>query len=126
MTSCAPVLAFSTPTIQPSTAPPANAPSTQTMTWMTGGRLTPKPSQVARMAPPMNWLAAPMLNRPARNASATDRPVRISGVALTAVSDSGLNTALTQPSCSAVASDSCWKSAASVCGLKMAPSKMAT
>ena len=37
----------------------------------------------------MNWPAAPMLNSPARNASATDRPVRISGVASNAVSDSG-------------------------------------
>ena len=46
------------------------------------------------MAPPIHWPAAPMLNRPARKARPTDRPVRISGVALTAVSDSGLNTAL--------------------------------
>ena len=74
----------------------------------------------------MNWLWAPMLNRPARNATATDRPARISGVALTAVSDSGLNTALSAPSCSAVDIDFCWNSADSVCGLKMAPSKMAT
>ena len=81
MTSCAPVLAFSRPTNQPMTAPPTNAPSTQTMTWMTGGRLTPKPSQVATTAPPTHWPAAPMLNRPARNAIATDNPVRISGVA---------------------------------------------
>ena len=41
------------------------------------------------MAPPIHWLAAPMLNRPARNASATDSPVRISGVACEAVCDSG-------------------------------------
>ena len=41
------------------------------------------------MAPPIHWLAAPMLNRPARNASATDSPVRISGVAWDAVCDSG-------------------------------------
>ena len=93
-TSCAPVRAFSSPTIQPITAPPANPPRTHTITWMTGGRLTPKPSQVATMAPPIHWPAAPMLNRPARKARPTDRPVRISGVALTAVSDSGLNSAL--------------------------------
>ena len=67
-----------------------------------------------------------MLNRPARNATATDRPARISGVALTAVSDSGLNTALTVPSCRAVDRDFWWNSALTVCGLKMAPSKMAT
>ena len=78
------------------------------------------------MAPPMNWLWAPMLNRPARNASATDSPARISGVALTAVSDSGLKTALTVPSCRAVAIDFCWNSAPTVCGLKIEPSKMAT
>ena len=29
----------------------------------------------------MTWPWAPMLNRPARNASATDRPAKISGVA---------------------------------------------
>ena len=74
----------------------------------------------------MNWLWPPMLNRPARNATATDRPVRISGVALTAVSDSGLNTALSAPSCSATDIDFCASSVDSVCGLKMAPSKMAT
>ncbi len=96
------------------------------MTWMTGGRLTPNPSQVATIAPPMNWLVEPMLNSPARNAMATDRPARISGVALTAVSDSGLNTALTVPSEKAVASDFCWNSAPTVCGLKMAPSNIAT
>ena len=78
------------------------------------------------MAPPMSWLCAPMLNRPARNATATDRPARISGVAWTNVSDSGLNTALSAPSCSATDIDFCASSALTVCGLKMAPSKMAT
>ena len=89
MTSCAPVLALSKPTNQPITAPPTNAPSTHTMTWITGGRLTPKPSQVATIAPPTHWPAAPMLNNPALNAIATDRPVRISGVAWAHVDDSG-------------------------------------
>jgi hypothetical protein len=37
-----------------------------------------------------------------------------------------LNTALSAPSCSATDIDFCWKSALTVCGLKMAPSKMAT
>ena len=46
------------------------------------------------MAPPMNWLCPPMLNRPAWYGSATASPARISGVACTHVSDSGLNTAL--------------------------------
>ncbi len=45
------------------------------------------------IAPPMNWLCPPMLNMPAWNGSATARPARISGVAWTAVSDSGSNTA---------------------------------
>ena len=41
ITSCAPVLALSSPTTQPITAPPTKPPITQTITWMTGGRLTP-------------------------------------------------------------------------------------
>src|ERR1700759_3945463 len=74
----------------------------------------------------MNWLWAPMLNRPARNATATDRPARISGVAWTQVSDSGLNTELTVPSEMATENDFCWNNADTECGLKIAPSKMAT
>ena len=41
------------------------------------------------MAPKMNWPCAPMLKSPDLNASATDKPVRISGVAVTMVSESG-------------------------------------
>ncbi len=67
-----------------------------------------------------------MLNRPVWNAIATERPARISGVAKTAVSDSGLNTELIVPSCSATDSDFWWNSEATVCGLKIEPSKMAT
>ena len=67
-----------------------------------------------------------MLNSPARNASATDSPAKISGVALTAVSESGLKTGLTVPSLNAVPSDFCWKMAATVCGLKIEPSNIAT
>jgi hypothetical protein len=37
----------------------------------------------------MIWPCAPMLNRPARNASATERPAHISGVALSRVSEIG-------------------------------------
>ncbi len=47
-------------------------------------------------------------------------------MANTAVSDSGLNTALIVPSCSATDIDFCWNSEATVCGLKIEPSKMAT
>src|ERR1022692_2893268 len=115
ITSYAPVRALSTPTIQPITAPPTNAPSTQTMTWITGGRLTPKPSQVATIARPTHWPAAQMLNSPVRNAIATDRPVRISGVALAAVSDSGNKIAAIDPP---------WNAALTVDGLRIAPSNI--
>ena len=89
MTSCAPVRALTSPTIQPITAPPAKAPMMQTTACSTIGRFTAYPSQVATTAPPIHWPAAPMLNIPARKATATDRPVRMSGVASNAVSDSG-------------------------------------
>ena len=77
---------------------------------------TAKPIQPAIMAPPMNCPVAPMLNRPARKASATARPDRMRGVAFTAVSDSGLKIAAIEPP---------WKAAEIVCGLKMAPSSIA-
>ena len=77
------------------------------------------------IAPPMNWLCPPMLNRPAWYGSATASPVRISGVAWTAVSDSGLNTADRNPSWIAVENEACWKSAATVCGLNTDPSNSA-
>ena len=41
------------------------------------------------MAPMMIWPWPPMLNRPERNASPTDSPARISGVAVTRVSEIG-------------------------------------
>jgi hypothetical protein len=66
-----------------------------------------------------------MLNRPARYGSATASPVSISGVACTAVSDSGLNTADRYPSWTAVDIDACWKSAETVCGLMIDPSNSA-
>ena len=78
------------------------------------------------MAPPMNWLCPPMLNRPAWYGSATASPVRISGVAWTAVSDNGPKTALRYPSWIAVEIEACWNSAATVCGLKIDPSNSAT
>ena len=39
-----------------------------------------EPIQTARIEPMMYWPWPPMLNRPQRNANATARPVRISGV----------------------------------------------
>ncbi len=117
ITSWAPVLALSAPTIQPITAPPMKAPITHTIMCTTGGMLTAKPSQVATMAPPMNWPVPPMLNRPARNATATPRPVNIRGVALTAVSDSGFSAAATEPLPVTAAEIAC--------GLKIDPSRSA-
>ena len=45
---------------------------------------------VAPKAPRMNWPSTPMLNTLVRNATATARPVKISGVAATSVSVIGL------------------------------------
>ena len=39
-----------------------------------------EPTQTAKIEPMMYWPWPPMLNRPQRNANATARPVRISGV----------------------------------------------
>ena len=58
-----------------------------------------------------------MLNIPARNATATDRPVRMSGVASNAVSDSGKKIAAIEPP---------WKAAETVAGLTIEPSNSAT
>src|SRR6202034_86859 len=115
MASWAPVLALRKPTNQPITAPPTNAPTRQTITWMTGGRLTPKPSQVATIAPPTHWPAAPMLNNPARNAIATDKPVRMSGVAWAQGDDRGWEIAAIEPP---------WQAALTADRLKMAPSNI--
>ena len=41
-----------------------------------------EPTQTAKIEPMMYWPWPPMLNRPQRNANATARPVRISGVVL--------------------------------------------
>ena len=47
------------------------------------------PTAAPRMAPTFIWPSAPMLNRPALNPRATESPTKISGVAVTMVSDSG-------------------------------------
>ena len=126
MTSCAPVLALRKPTIQPSTAPPAKAPSTQTMTWMTGGRLTPKPKPGGEDGPADELALAADVEQAGAERDRDRQARQDQRGALTAVSDSGLKTALTVPSCSATDIDRWWNSAATVCGLKMAPSKRAT
>ncbi len=81
ITSCAPVRALRIPAIEPHAAPPANPARMASGTWIADGRSHVKPTQPAQVAPMTSWPAAPMLNSPARNASATDRPPRASGVA---------------------------------------------
>src|SRR5579871_1628991 len=97
MTSLAPVRARSQPISQPQAAPPTNPPASAATTWMKGGSCTPKPIQPATKVPPMNWPAAPILNRPARNGIITARPASINGVERTSVSEMGANTAVTEP-----------------------------
>src|SRR5262245_26149449 len=67
-----------------------------------------------------------MWNIPAWYGRATASPARISGVAPTAVSDSGANTADRYPSWIAVPNDACWNNADTVCGLNTDPSNSAT
>ena len=73
---------LSSPTIQPRTAPPTSAAEHAGDDVDADRKVTAKPIQAAtQRAADRTGLAAPMLNRPARKAIATDRPVRISGVA---------------------------------------------
>jgi hypothetical protein len=85
ITSWAPVRALSTPAIPPHTAPPRNPAITASGRWMALGRSQVNPTQPAHVAPMTSCPAAPMLNRPARNASATDKPASARGVASTRV-----------------------------------------
>ena len=85
ITSCAPVRALRIPAIEPHAAPPANPAATASGRWIAAGRSQVKPTQPAHVAPITSWPAAPMLNSPARKATATDRPVSASGVASTSV-----------------------------------------
>ena len=86
ITSWAPVLAFSQPTMPPQMPPPMMPPSIATTRWITGGRCKVKPTYAARMAPEIAWPWAPMLNRPARKARPTPSPAQISGAACAVVS----------------------------------------
>ena len=88
MTSWAPVKTLSAPGMKPQKAPPAMPARRASGRWMNAGspsKLTP--TATAATVPMMNCPEAPMLNRPARNATATERPVRISGVILRSVVD---------------------------------------
>src|SRR5215218_7922871 len=85
ITGCAPKYALSTPGIAPQRKPASREPA-RTRGIATGPR-EPRdtPSQAAVMAPMKNWPSPPMLKSPARKATATARPVKIRGVALSSV-----------------------------------------
>ena len=86
ITSLAPVVARSTPAIPPQAAPAAQAAIMQRM--MCGALGIPandEPTHTAANVPTRYWPWPPMLNRPQRNAKATARPVRISGVVMMSV-----------------------------------------
>ena len=92
MISLTPSLALSSPGMSPQTAP-ASAPATiiagiTTIAGVPAGRIGARTTALAPHAPSRNWPSAPMFHSRIRNASAHARPVRISGVALTSVSDS--------------------------------------
>ena len=83
ITSCAPVYTFSAPGIAPHSAPPAIPASSANGRWITIGKPSKwTPTATAEIVPMMNCPDAPILNRPALKATATDNPVRISGVIL--------------------------------------------
>ena len=56
-----------------------------------GGQANENPAIEATMAPTLIWPSAPMLNNPARKPRATERPPKISGVAVSSVSETGEN-----------------------------------
>ena len=79
ITSWAPVRALSTPAIIPISPPPTAAPSSAAIRCSTGGSGRAKPTSAPPMQPKITCPWPPMLNRPLRNASATDSPVKING-----------------------------------------------
>jgi hypothetical protein len=86
ITSSAPTVAFSTPAMPAHTAPTAAAARTASV--MCSHPDIPSdaaPTTIAAYAPIRYWPWPPMLNTPARKASDTARPVRISGAAVTSV-----------------------------------------
>ena len=96
ITSWAPVLAFRNPGTAPQIAPPAMPARTINKRWIGPGSPGKEKAAAAAAFPPtVICPSAPMLNRPARNPMATDRPARINGTALTTVSESGPNESAT-------------------------------
>ncbi len=86
ITSCAPVVALRKPAI-PAHAPPASVAIT-TVRRMWSQPVSPaklEPTHTVMYAPTRYWPWPPMLNIPQRNAKATARPVRISGVVMISV-----------------------------------------
>ncbi len=81
ITSLAPVVALSTPAIPAQTAPARQAATiATTMRIQAGSPVSSEATTTAAIDPMMYWPFPPMLKRPARNANATARPVRMSGV----------------------------------------------
>ena len=89
MTSCAPVCALSHPAMPPQIAPPTSPAIIATSRCSSTGMCHVNPTQPAQMAPAISCPCPPMLNSPARNATPTDSPPRISGAALNRVSEIG-------------------------------------
>ena len=83
ITSLVPVVAFNRPAIAAHAAPAAQAASMQiTMCRTDGMPSNEEPTHTAANVPTRYWPWPPMLNNPQRNANATARPVRISGVVM--------------------------------------------
>jgi hypothetical protein len=97
MTSWAPLCALRKPEMKPQNAPPARPAISATSRFTTIGSGSEKPATAAQMQPITAWPWPPMLNRPPRNASATDRPVKTSGAAYVSVSEIGVNAACQEP-----------------------------
>ena len=83
-TSLMPHLVFRVPTMMPQRAPAAMAARKHSGIRAGLGRsFSRMPVTAAAMEPTTNWPSAPMLNTPVLNENATDRPVRMYGVAYT-------------------------------------------
>ena len=86
ITSCAPVVAFRNPAIPAQKAPAAHAAMIASAMWRKlGMSANEEPTHTAAIEPTMYWPLPPILKSPARNANATARPVRISGVVMISV-----------------------------------------
>ena len=87
ITSWAPIVAFRKPAIPAQTAPASVATTIarRMCERRRSARRSDEPTQTAMSAPTKYWPWPPMLNIPQRNANATARPVRISGVVMISV-----------------------------------------